>query len=326
MNRTLPRFPKRTRTGNPESPRTGRRLLPHAEELDRPIATAAEILAGPLAPTRRRHGRRYEVLERVIGAHAAVVTRCPPAVRKAVLVQRGLPVLPEEIAMQPGRDVIPGQDLIGGAVPCHVPVGVEALGCHRVEPAAEVEALAPLLERPAVPPDAFDDATDAPVAPARDPLDERRRRVVPAELDAGLADRAAQQPDLALQLVDTVLAEPLERCVRLGHETADRRRATGLLRVLATDLDDVARQLGDATRVFVHLGRHAGEEVQLHAPPALRIRAVDRGIQVVLGDELVEDLADPPRAALGREREPGAADLLDLAGDAAGERVDAHRR
>src|SRR5439155_8144113 len=122
MNRTLPRFPKRTRTGNPESPRTGRRLLPHAEELDRRVAAAAEILAGPLAPARRGHGRRDDVLERVVGAHAAVVTRCPPAVRKAVLVQGGLPVLPEEVAMQPGRDVVPGQDLIGGAVPCHVPV------------------------------------------------------------------------------------------------------------------------------------------------------------------------------------------------------------
>ena len=149
---------------------------------------------------------------------------------------------------------------------------------------------------------------------------------MPAELHAGLADCAAQQPDLALQLVDTVLTEPLERCVRLGHESADRRRAAGLLRVLATDLDDVARQLGDPARVFVHLGRHAGEEVQLHAPPALRVRAVDRGVQVVLGDELVEDLPDPPRAAFGRERQPRPADLLDLARDADGERVDAQRR
>src|SRR5512132_3149879 len=106
-------------------------------------------------------------------------------------------------------------------MPRHVPVGIEPLGCHRIEPAAELEALAPLLERPAVPPDAFDDPTDATVAPACDPFDERRRRVVPAELHAGLADRAAQQPDLALQLFDAVLAEPLERGVGLRHESAD---------------------------------------------------------------------------------------------------------
>ena len=90
--------------------------------------------------------------------------------------------------------------------------------------------------------------------------------------------------------------------------------------------DDVARELGDAERVLVHLGRQAGEEVELHAPPALRVRGVDRGVEVVLGDELVDHLAHPPRAGLGREREPGAAHLLDLARDADGERVDPQRR
>src|SRR5262245_61627442 len=268
-NRTFPRFVKRTRTGNPVSPRTGTRLLPQAEERHGRVAATAEVLAGSLAPARRRDRRRHDVLERVVGADAAVVTRRPATVRKAVLVQRGLPVLPEEVPVQPGRDVIPRQHLVGGAMPGHVPVGVEALGGHGVEPPAEVEPLAPLLERAALPPDTLDDASDAPVAAAGDPLRERRRRVVPPQLHAGLAHGPAQQPDLAVELVDTVLAEPLERRVRLGHEPADRRRAARLLRVPAADLDDVSRQLGDAERVLVHLGRDAGQEVQLHAPPAL---------------------------------------------------------
>src|SRR5918995_467008 len=116
MKRTFPRLAKRTRTGNPTSPRTGTRLLPQAEELDRRVAAAAEILAGALAPTGGCDRRRDHVLERVVGAHAAVVTRRPAAVGKAVLVQRGLPVLPEEVSVQPGRDVVPGEDLVGGAV------------------------------------------------------------------------------------------------------------------------------------------------------------------------------------------------------------------
>src|SRR6266508_1692952 len=110
MKRTFPRLVKRIRTGNPASPRTGARLLPDAEELHRRVAAAAEVLAGPLASARRRHRRCDDVLARVIGEHAAVVTGCPAAVGKALLVKRGLPVLPEEIAMQPGRDVVPGQD------------------------------------------------------------------------------------------------------------------------------------------------------------------------------------------------------------------------
>ena len=85
---------------------------------------------------------------------------------------------------------------------------------------------------------------------------------------------------------------------------------------LPADAHDLAGEVGDAERVLVHLGGHADEEVELHPPPALRVRALDRGVQVVVGDELVDHLADPPRAALGREREAGAADLLDLAGDA----------
>ena len=114
--------------------------------------------------------------------------------------------------------------------------------------------------------------------------------------------------------------------MRLGHEAADRRGGARLLGVLASDLHDLARELGDPERVDVHLGGNADEEVELHPLPALRVRALDRGVQVVVGDELVDHLADPPRAAFGREGEPGAADLLDLAGDADGERVDPQRR
>ena len=111
-----------------------------------------------------------------------------------------------------------------------------------------------------------------------------------------------------------------------GHEAADRHGDGRVLRVLSPDLDTVAGQLGDAERVLVGLGRQAGEEVELHPPPALRVRRVDRAVQVLLADELVDDLAHAPRARLGREREAGAAGLLDLAGDADGEGVDPQAR
>ena len=171
-----------------------------------------------------------------------------------------------------------------GAVPGHVPVGVEALGVHRVDPAVEREVLAPLLERAARAPHALDDPADPAVAAARDALGERRRRVVPLHLRARALGRVAQQRDLAPQLVDAVLPEPLERRVRLRHEATDRHRAARLLRVLAADVDDVLGELGDAERVFVHLGRQPGEEVELHPPPTLRVRGVDRGVEVVFED------------------------------------------
>src|SRR6266511_1664700 len=261
---TLGRFAKRIRTGNPASPRTGTRLLVHPEERDGRLATATEVLSRPLAPARRRDRRRDDVLERVIGAHPAVVARRPPAIGETVLVKRGLPVLPEEIAVQSGRDVVPRQDLVRRAMARDIPVGIEPLGRHRVEPPVQIEALAPLLERAAGAPHALDHASGTAVAPTGDALGERRPGIVPTELHSRLAHRAAQQRDLSVELVDAVLAEPLERRVRLGHETADRRRTARLLRVPAADLDDVAGQLGDAERVVVHLGGYAGEEVQLH--------------------------------------------------------------
>ena len=157
-------------------------------------------------------------------------------------------------------------------------------------------------------------ATEAAVATAHDALGERRFGVVPLELRGALAaQRAAHEIDLAVQLFDPVLTEPLERRVRLGHEAAERNGARRVLRVPAADLDDGPRQLGDAERVGVALGGEAGEEVELHPPPPARVRAFDRGVEVFLGDELVDHLTQPPGAALGREGEPGAADLLDLA-------------
>src|SRR5206468_2531904 len=81
-----------------------------------------------------------------------------------------------------------------------------------------------------------------------------------------------------------------------------------------------------AQRVVVGLGGDTDQEVQLHPLPALREGAVDGRVEVVLGDQLVDHLPDAPRATLGREREPGPANLLDLAGEADGERVDTQRR
>ena len=165
------------------------------------------------------------MLERVVGAHPTVVAGGPATVGEPVRGQGRLPVVPEEVAVQTGGDVVPREDLVVGAVPGDVPVGVEALGGHRVEPAVEHEALAPLLERAARAPDPLDDPADATVATRRDALGVRRRGIVPAHLRARLAEVVADQVHLALQLGRAVLPEPLERRVRLRHEPADRRGA-----------------------------------------------------------------------------------------------------
>ena len=54
-----------------------------------------------------------------------------------MLGEGGLPVLPEEIRVQPGGDVAPGQHFVARAEPGHEPVRIETFGVHRVEPAVE---------------------------------------------------------------------------------------------------------------------------------------------------------------------------------------------
>src|SRR5690606_581169 len=156
-------------------------------------------------------------------AGAAVVAGGPPAVGQADLGERVLPVLPQEILVEAGRDVVPRQDLVLGAVPVDVPVDVEAVVGHGLEPQVEAEVLAPLLDRAAAAPRLLDHGAEASVAARRQTLDEAGLGVVPGELDTlGLAGAVAQQRDLALQLLGRVLAEPLERREWLGDEAADR--------------------------------------------------------------------------------------------------------
>jgi hypothetical protein len=99
---------------------------------------------------------------------------------------------------------------------------------------------------------------------------------------------------------------PTGRGVRLGHEPADRDGAPDVLAAadLAAGLDDLLGELGDLQHVLVGLGRQPAHEVELDLPPAGPVRRRDGVDEVLLGDHLVDDLAQPLAAALGREVSP----------------------
>jgi hypothetical protein len=127
---------------------------------------------------------------------------------------------------------------------------------------------------------------------------------------------------LAQPVVDHLgraLARPLERGVRLGHEAADRDRAADVLPSRSprgpAAITFLARSaIGE--HVLVGLGRQPAHEVQLHLPPAGRVGGRDGADQVLLGDHLVDHLAHPLGAALGRERQARA---LAVAGQLVGQ-------
>ena len=82
----------------------------------RHLASGREILPGALAPTGRRDRRGHHVLDPEPGAGPAVVAGCPAAVRQSVAGQGVEPVLPQEVTVEAGRQVVPGQRLVLGAV------------------------------------------------------------------------------------------------------------------------------------------------------------------------------------------------------------------
>src|SRR3954447_18913789 len=88
----------------------------------------------------------------------------------------------------------------------------------------------------------------------------------------------------------------------LGPNPADRDGAADVARPghLAAGGDDLLRQVGDLQDVVVGLGRQAAHEVELDLAPARGVRGGHRVDQVLLGDHLVDDLADALAAALRR--------------------------
>ncbi len=218
---------------------------------------AARSWPVPWLPAGRGDRRRHHVLDPEPGAGPAVVARGPPAVLEAVLGQGLLEVLPQEVPVQPGRDVVPGQHLVLVAVAVHVVVEDQARPLERLLPQTEVEVLGPLLEGPPGPPHLLHDRPHAPVAPADDALGRRGLGVVPAQREApGAAAASCSSPTLRRSSSHRVLPEPLERGVGLGHEAPHRGRHRHVAVVAAADLDaGPARAAMPSTSSSVSVGR-----------------------------------------------------------------------
>jgi len=79
------------------------------------------------------------VLDAVTGACAAVIAGRPPAIFQPDFRQRVSPVLPQEVLVQTGGDVVPGEHFVLFAVTVGVPLQVEAVGLHGVDPLVVIE-------------------------------------------------------------------------------------------------------------------------------------------------------------------------------------------
>src|SRR3954470_20496220 len=98
-------------------------------------------MAGALGAAGGWGGGGNDVLDAVAGACTAVVARRPPAIGEAQLGERVPPVLPQEVLVEPGGEVVPRQYLVLGAMAVGVPVDRQAVLFHGVLPEADVEVL-----------------------------------------------------------------------------------------------------------------------------------------------------------------------------------------
>src|SRR3712207_7086358 len=200
--------------------RSGHRSAPDDGERQQAAAGGADLDLGA-------HGR----------ADAAVVAGGPPAVGDLLLAERLLPVVPEPLLVEPRVQVVPGQDLVLGALAGGEPVEVDAerrqLPGGGRRPPVVGEVLAPAVEPAALAPHPLDHPADPAVAAGEQALHDAGLAVVVAQADRAAdaavgVDGLPEQPEPGVDRLGAGLPGPLERRVRLGHEAADGDGAAGV--------------------------------------------------------------------------------------------------
>ena len=252
------------------------------------------------------------------------------AVRRGDGLVAPLMLAPEVLLRHAARDHRPGHQLVLFALAVGVKVRVKTAFLEGLEPAVEGEILLPRGEVLALVPRRFDHPAKAPVAAGNDGLHIARVGIVPVVGDGFRQHILAQQLHAALVLLLGDLRLPLKRRVRLGHEPRGRDRdahaAVLVARALAPGVHDVGRDLGNAEHILVRLGRKSQHEVELDRAVAAGKGAAAGGQQVLLGEILVDGVAQALRAGLGRKGQAGLSSLLQSLHERHGEVVGAQAR
>ena len=202
----------------------------------------------------------------------------------------------------------PGQHVVGRELGLGNRGGIKPQLLGGAGPRLFIEKLRPGVESGAAPPGGLHPIGHLAAAAAHDRLDERRRGVVVVHVHRLVLHRALEQSHAPQRLLRGNLAVPLEGRLGLGHEHRAGHAHAHAAALLGRHggLGAVVGALGqtrDALDVVVGLGGQPHHEIQLAAAPAGGESGIDGGEQVVLGDVLVDDVAQPLGAGLRRERE-----------------------
>src|SRR5690606_9606094 len=248
------------------------------------------------------------------------------AARRAEPTGERLSVLAlEKARLEPDVEVIPRQARADRNRPEEALDG-DRVPLERRAPHVEAELILPGVEARARRVRVLDHVREAAIAASEDALEDTSGRVVDLERNAlRRAGGLAQEPLLALDLVERVLSAPLKRRVWLRHVRRDADRDPRIAPELAPDGVRVLPDGDDAEHVLVLLGREPEDEIKLHLVEAPGEHALRRLEQLLLGDVLVDDVAHALRAGLGGEGEPRDPDTPQLIEQSFTEAVGAER-
>ena len=234
-------------------------------------------------------------------------------VRQPGFVDAGVDVIPGERLSTERFQILPIQRSHSTPAPhLHLPVTPLQAGIRDGSGPGGVGAiqrLEPGIHAGTGPPGRLDHRGKAPIAAAHKILHGRKPHIGEIHLHAAQTPEGLLEQHLAPLKLSRGDAVPLKRGVGLGREIADRDVQVQPTQVTAALLEHHAG-LGNAENIGIRLTGEADHEVQLHLAVSVLHGRADAMQQVVIGEALVDDVAEslcPGLRGEGETRFPRAA-------------------
>ena len=249
-----------------------------------------------------------------IRADAAGTALAAAAVFRQCTGHRMMPFAQQEFLIDARRSDLPGQRFVEVTLAFIIEGHIDATGLEGFEPGIMLIEIRPAIEFGSILPGLIEHLAQAAVTTGKHALDHGQTGIMIIERNGAVRDVFLQQTLTAFELGNRQLTEPLERRIRFRHEAGHGNRHLDAAPPLdlRIEIDHLLRQSGDADDILVRLSRQPHHEVELDLLPALTESRAAGIHEVLLGNTLVDDIAQALGPGLRRKGQTGLADLLHL--------------
>ena len=280
-----------------------------------------------------RNIRRWNdhVVSEVRPAHATTAAAIERTVRYDGGGEGALKILRKPGFVDAGVDVIPGEGLgaergqvfsaqrIGSPPTTEFKLAVTAFQSgrgDRIGPGAvgAIEGLEPGIHPSTGAPGRLDDRSQSAIATAYEVLHRREPHIREVEAHASKGTAGLTKQLLTARELSGRHAVPLERGMGLGREITDRDVELQTAEITAALLEHCAG-FGDAKDIGIGFSRQTDHEIELHLAVTVLHRSADPVQQVLIGQTLVDDVAETLGSGLRRERQSRLATSPENVGD-----------